>query len=172
MARLTVRDIPPRLLNVLLGPGVFLPCTHTALQLSVFSSSYSPWSVNSWRNVSHTVPGTEQTHDKWWKNESLLILPGVKSGDTEISSGCWIPQQSSLGRQTPCLGGSQLGWGQREGWRWWKETKEDYCLMRAPSLGVLGFVPKPLCWGWLLVEETKPAEQWGPWVGENQREIG
>lgn len=22
------------------------------------------------------------------------------------------------------------------------------------------FIPKPLLWGWLLVEETKPAEQW------------
>lgn len=34
------------------------------------------------------------------------------------------------------------------------------------------FIPKPPLWGWLLVEETKPAEQWEQKVGVNQREFG
>lgn len=38
-----------------------------------------------------TKPGMEQAHSERGKNDSLLILPGVKSRDGEVSSRLSLP---------------------------------------------------------------------------------
>lgn len=117
-----------------------------------------------------TQPGLEQAHNKWWKHDSLLILPGVRSGAAEIRNR---PESSCRG-----AGGTVRPMA------WWfsagrvaegkvevrKGTWEERVCIVHQSLASQ-CIPKPLVWGWLLVEETKPAEQWEQEVGEKSERI-
>lgn len=70
--------------------GLVSPCcTHSLVAACALICS-SPWSVTSWKHVSHTEPGAGLAHSRWWRNESRSIRPGVKSRDVETGSGPWI----------------------------------------------------------------------------------
>lgn len=103
---------------------------------------------DSWRHVSHRVPGTEMTYNKWWKNESLLLLLGVKSRSAEITRKTWsLPIVEQPAQPEPMSWKFSVGREAAGRTMGMKKTQYAPRLMRAPFLDILILSPNLCCGG-------------------------